>query len=344
MEKTPLISVILPTYHIPEGYFSQCIDSIRRQSYTNWEAVIIDDGNPVGYAAWLDTFARGGIRVIHQENGGLAAARNRGIREAKGEWIYFCDPDDWMHKDELSVLMEAALVSQADISVCQYTRFYEGDTVSQENDCDLGEYHVLSRGDIDDVMLELVAPQRAAALHRNEWLSTCAVTFAWGHLYKAEHAKEIQYISLYPGEDKLYNLYMLERVDRVVFALSNLHYYRIGTGITGKLNQRAIDNSLRAHGYLFEFIENHTWPSDITKEKHKALMDEVAVVTKCILNETETASDFARRLTEYLSPADYQQVIKDVKNPYYTRNQRLLCYLIRFRLFGVLRSCWRAHR
>ena len=160
MEKTPLISVILPTYHIPEGYFSQCIDSIRRQSYTNWEAVIIDDGNPVGYAAWLDTFARGGIRVIHQENGGLAAARNRGIREAKGEWIYFCDPDDWMHKDELSVLMEAALVSQADISVCQYTRFYEGDTVSQENDCDLGEYHVLSRGDIDDVMLELVAPQR----------------------------------------------------------------------------------------------------------------------------------------------------------------------------------------
>lgn len=344
MEKTPLISVVLPTYHVAEKYVAQCVECIRRQSYTNWEAVIVDDGNPAEYAAWLETFADSKIRVIHQKNGGVASARNRGALEAKGEWIYFCDPDDRMRQNELSALLEAAVTTGAEVAVCQYTRVDMDSDIRPEDGCGLQEYHALAQQDTEQLLLELIAPGRAAAIHHNEWISACANIFPWAHLYKASLAREVLFPPMHQGEDKIFNLHIAERAKGIVFVLSPLHDYRVGTGVTSRLNRRQIETTQVSHSALFAFISGHRWSCDITREIHKALMDEIAVVTKCILNEAETASDFAGRLTEYMSPADYQQTIRDIKNPYYTRNQRLLCRLLRFRLFGMLRLYWRLHR
>ena len=80
------ISVIVPAYNA-EGLISACIESVLAQQFTDWELIVVNDGSKDGTAALCDAYAEkdSRIRVIHQENGGVSAARNRGLSEAAGE-------------------------------------------------------------------------------------------------------------------------------------------------------------------------------------------------------------------------------------------------------------------
>ena len=87
-----LISVVVPVYNAA-NYLDACLESLRAQDYPNWEAVLVDDGStddsPRLCDAWAAKEPR--IRVLHRENGGVSAARNAGIAEAKGELLAFMD-------------------------------------------------------------------------------------------------------------------------------------------------------------------------------------------------------------------------------------------------------------
>lgn len=103
------ISVIVPVYKV-ESYLERCIQSILAQTYKDFELILVDDGSPDNCPAICDRYAKqdGRIRVIHQENGGLSAARNTGIEMAKGKWLFFVDSDDWVHTEALRTLLECA--------------------------------------------------------------------------------------------------------------------------------------------------------------------------------------------------------------------------------------------
>lgn len=98
----PVISVIIPVYNV-EKYIRQCVDSVLEQSYKDFELILVDDGSPDNSPAICDEYAQKDTRVsvIHQKNLGVSAARNNGIRHAKGEWITFVDSDDWVDTDYL---------------------------------------------------------------------------------------------------------------------------------------------------------------------------------------------------------------------------------------------------
>ena len=118
MENAPLISVIVPVYKV-ERYLPRCIESILRQTYTNFELILIDDGTPDRSGMICDRYAEkdARIRVIHKENGGVSTARNAGIDAAKGEWITFVDADDWVSNDYIEALVTPLLQGQYDLSV-----------------------------------------------------------------------------------------------------------------------------------------------------------------------------------------------------------------------------------
>lgn len=88
----PLVSIIVPVYNI-EKYVSCCIDSILAQTFTDLELLLIDDGSQDGSGTICDQYASkdGRVKVIHKPNGGVASARNVGLREAKGTWIMHVD-------------------------------------------------------------------------------------------------------------------------------------------------------------------------------------------------------------------------------------------------------------
>ncbi len=115
-----LISVIVPVYKV-EAYLDRCISSIVNQTYRNLELLLVDDGSPDRCPQMCDEWAKRDdrIRVIHQENRGAGAARNRGLDQARGEWIAFADSDDYL-SEELYSHLAGLLARGADIAECAY--------------------------------------------------------------------------------------------------------------------------------------------------------------------------------------------------------------------------------
>lgn len=124
MIQTPEISIIVPVYKV-EHYLPQCLDSIMRQTFTAWECILVDDGSPDNCGEICDQYAArdGRFHVIHQKNGGLSAARNRGMSVAKAQYIGFVDSDDWIEPEMFRTLYD--LIRRDDYDMAQVSFFNE---------------------------------------------------------------------------------------------------------------------------------------------------------------------------------------------------------------------------
>ena len=138
------ISIIVPVYNV-EKYIDQCINSVITQTYQDWELILIDDGSPDRCPEicdkWEEKEKR--IRVIHQKNGGLSVARNRGIQEATGEYVMFLDSDDyWDDKRCLEILVGKLQKNTVDMLTFRYKKYIEktGEYIDCLPSCD--ETHV----------------------------------------------------------------------------------------------------------------------------------------------------------------------------------------------------------
>lgn len=120
MDKT-LVSVIVPVYNISD-YILKCLKSIEKQSYSNLEIIVVDDGSTDKSGEICDEFAKGDRRakVFHKKNGGLSEARNFGIKKAKGEIIALVDGDDFVEVDYIKTMYEAMVKDDADVVICGY--------------------------------------------------------------------------------------------------------------------------------------------------------------------------------------------------------------------------------
>lgn len=101
----PKISVIIPVYNA-ENTIERCIESVLCQTYKNYEVIIIDDGSQDNSGRICDGFAESNIKVFHQENQGVSAARNQGIQVASGEFLMFLDADDYLMENCLDILVQ----------------------------------------------------------------------------------------------------------------------------------------------------------------------------------------------------------------------------------------------
>lgn len=103
---TPLVSVVIPTYNHAR-YLRRALQSVIDQTYTNWEAIVIDNHSKDNTDEVMASFADSRITYLKIHNNGvIAASRNAGIREAKGEWIAFLDSDDWWTTEKLQTCID----------------------------------------------------------------------------------------------------------------------------------------------------------------------------------------------------------------------------------------------
>ena len=137
----PKFSIIIPVYNVAP-YLRECLDSVLAQTFTDWEAICVDDGSTDGSGTILDEYvARDGrFRVIHQKNAGVSAARNVGIRKATGEYLTFLDGDDAYDKALLMYANKVLYETEADLlrNRCVYYRSGDVLPLSREN----SEYQV----------------------------------------------------------------------------------------------------------------------------------------------------------------------------------------------------------
>ena len=120
-QSEPLVSVIIPAYRA-EKRLGKCLESVCGQTWKKLEILVIDDGSADGTGRLADEWAERDprIRVTHQENAGVAAARNLGLEQAQGEWIRFVDADDMLPPDSIGKLLTRALREDSDLVIAGY--------------------------------------------------------------------------------------------------------------------------------------------------------------------------------------------------------------------------------
>ncbi len=119
------VSIIFPIYNV-KNYLKKSVNSIRKQTLKNIEIILVDDGSKDGSDKLVDKFAKKDKRIInlHQKNSGAAAARNFGMSKAKGKYLYFMDPDDWVQKDYLKKMYLKSQKTQAQLLISGFTNVY----------------------------------------------------------------------------------------------------------------------------------------------------------------------------------------------------------------------------
>jgi glycosyltransferase involved in cell wall biosynthesis len=117
----PKVSVVIPNYN-SEDYIHRCIDSLLNQSFKDFELIIIDDGSTDNSGMIADHYAstHSCVKVIHQANSGVSAARQVGLTAARGKYVTFVDPDDWVEPDMLQCLVGKAEQEDVDILFCDF--------------------------------------------------------------------------------------------------------------------------------------------------------------------------------------------------------------------------------
>lgn len=122
----PLISVIIPVYNTAK-ILERCVKSVQKQIYPNLEIILVDDGSTDMSGKFCDVFTKQDprIKVIHQTNQGLSAARNSGLKIATGKWVTFVDSDDTIRRDMIDLLHRICFTNKLKMSICGFTEVYD---------------------------------------------------------------------------------------------------------------------------------------------------------------------------------------------------------------------------
>lgn len=210
-----LISVIVPVYNVKD-YLEKCVDSILSQTYSELEVLLIDDGSTDGSSLICDILANkdNRIKVIHQDNGGLSAARNTGLDIATGEYIAFVDSDDYIKKTMYADMLRALNDSDADIAI-------GGIRYIDEKDNPLFDISLDELVEVEDER------EKYSQLQENDILTVVQ----WNKLYRKEIFKDIRYPvgkiheDVYVAHRELYN------ANKIIFIPGEYYYYvqRIGS-------------------------------------------------------------------------------------------------------------------
>lgn len=209
------LSVVVPVYNV-EPYLSACLDSLLDQglSASEYEIVCVDDGSTDRSGEIAEEYAKRypQIAVLHQENGGLSAARNTGIRAAAGEYVYFIDSDDLLEKGVLGPLCRLAEAHLLDQLLFDYERFSDGEALS-----------AAGRG-VDPARLTLFRDP----LELRRWKAVPAWRVAWNYLVRREVLRE--YGLCFPEgvlfEDQEFNFWLDRCGGACGYLDQKLYHYR----------------------------------------------------------------------------------------------------------------------
>ena len=254
------ISIIVPIYNV-EQYLERCVNSIIKQTYKNLDIILIDDGSTDGSPAICDRYEKSEerIRVLHQVNQGLSAARNSGIEIANGEYFCFVDSDDYVAEDLIEKLYSMLLEQGADIAICNFVSFYEkfaGDIPKNETKIDiLSSYEILQ-------MLHQVT--------QDKFVNTVV---AWGKLYKRSLFANLRFPVGRYCEDisVIYKLYDL--ATNIVCSSEVLYFYyrNNSNSITYHTNHKFYNDLILAYVEQLEYLYQNNYMEIVPLLKKKLM-------------------------------------------------------------------------
>lgn len=239
-----LVSVIVPVYNVEE-YIGRCIDSILSQTYESIEIILVDDGSTDESGKLCDEYAAQDkrIRVIHQENAGQAAARNRALEVMKGDWIAFVDSDDFICDAFIERMLGYGISYDADIVSCRWKEGTEDQLASPRKVLEKENFKVYLG---KECYINYFTSKKLPAL---ESLNV--------KLFKADIFKDRRFIVGRLMEDMAIMHQLFDCAGKVVFADEPLYYYfrTAGSTIRGKFTIKKL-SAIKSYEERLDYFYN----------------------------------------------------------------------------------------
>lgn len=295
------ITIVVPVYNV-EKYVAKCIDSLLAQTFTDLEILLVNDGSTDGSAKICEEYARkdSRIKVIHQENQGLSAARNTGIEHASGKFLGFIDSDDYIDEDMYEVLYNQLQENQADISVCGIYNEY-ADVVRRA--CPTDEFMVVSQKEAMRLVLEA------------NKISVNAVN----KLYKKEIFQELRYPVGKLSEDAHVILEILLQAKTIVIStVPKYHYIHRGNSITTSPYKSGDLSVIEAYSKNKRIIEKY-YPDLLEVAEFRCFFSYFYVLDKMALSKEFKAKNERKEVIKLVR----NNIDKILHNHYVGRNRKL---------------------
>ncbi len=293
MEK---VSIILPTYN-SDSVLKNAIESVKYQTYENWELLIIENGKKGQAEEIVKEFADDRIKYIYQEIANVSEARNTGIDNAVGKYIAFIDSDDRYEKDFLQRMIKEISAKQTQIVTCGYRRVYEKkqmliqDCKNIENTTNIKEY------------LEILKESYLF----NE---------LWNKVYISEiiNKNNIRFNKKYElGEDFLFNLDYIKKIDKASYINEPLYIYTDGeTGLKLRYRPDKFNIEYELTQYLENVYKEQKWDMDYIYNRFaRVYYNQIIDIYKP--NNPANKKERDQQLKEIISKKEYQKELKELE-------------------------------
>lgn len=241
-----MISIIVPIYNV-EKYLPRCIESLMAQTYQNLEIILVDDGSPDRCPQICDEYASRDSRivVIHQPNAGVSSARNAGLSKAKGEYIGFCDPDDWAAPNMFEELLVALEQNDADLAICGYNYYDEQYQVDTKRLYAERETEAIDQKTLMDRLADMPPSIRHGV---------CNKLFCESLLHNLRFKE-----GLHSSEDVLFLMEYVGAIKKTVIVHKALYnnLVRDGSATHGGLSFHSLCDSIAVHEYMYNSVVEH---------------------------------------------------------------------------------------
>ena len=224
----PKISIIIPVYKVEE-YLPACLDSLLAQTFTDWEAICVNDGSPDNCGAILAEYAQkdSRIKVITQDNQGVSVARNKAMEVAQGEYICFLDSDDELAPTFLQKMHQAITDTNSDMVWCDFQQGEVKQPCQEQN----GDIIVYTNA-FDKFIEE--KPNMGAVI--------------WNKLYKREQIQDLKSpVDISGSEDLVFLYESMYRFKTATHIPQELYFYRkrLGSAMNHGLSERFIRGNIK---------------------------------------------------------------------------------------------------
>lgn len=294
----PLVSIVVPVYNA-EKTLRKCLNSIISQTYKEIEVILVDDGSSDNSVIICEAYClkNENIKLIKQKNQGPASARNKGIDNAKGKYVYFVDADDYVEEKLVEIMVGKAEENNADMVICNY--FIEknnGTSIRHEYYCKDGLYIDMDAIDLGKKIINDVSPKRIppyswVRLIRRECLIQSGIRYEYGMIRSEDYHFFVR----------------LHFTMRRIYIVSKplYHYVEWNTSITHRYIPLYWDSVKLIYNSLKEFLPKE---HDINKRLDIMLLQRTMVA----LNNSSRAQkdeDFKKDVYEILNDADVKNII-----------------------------------
>lgn len=292
MENQALISVIIPVYNV-ETYLRECVESVLKQTYQNFEIILVDDGSTDSSGNICDEYAGNDERicVIHQKNSGPSKTRNTGLENAAGEYIYFLDSDDYININALELLVNTAKSNDADLVFFDANSFSDDGAQIRQGYVINGTYSSKSGYEI------------LTELHDNKDYH-CAIYLLFIRHQLLVDNKITFLESAYCSEDMLFTYQVYCSAKKAVQCKNTLYHrrYRSGSIVTSKKSQRHFRSCRDVYEKIREYSEEIGKTGDYMATEY---------TVRCAFNALDTYKKIPRE-DQTVCKSEYESLKNDI--------------------------------